>query len=133
MSKEFEEKVIKCFESIDKRFENIDKKFEKIDERFEKIDERFENVENILHKHTKILDEHTKILDEHTKQINNLHESVIVIENKVMTEFPALLEAFELHQEMHQDLDEKISYLSVKTEENSIITCVRPSKIKHRH
>ena len=42
---------------------------------------------HILQNHTKILDEHTRILDEHTMKINNLHDSVIVIENKVMTEF----------------------------------------------
>lgn len=110
MSKEFEDKVIKCFENIDKRFGN---------------------VENILQNHTKILDEHTRILDEHTMKINNLHESVSVIENKVMTEFPALLEAFQLHQEMHQDLNEKISYLSVKTEENSIRISALEDKVKY--
>ena len=102
MSKEFEDKVIKCFENIDKRFEKI---------------------ENILQNHT-------KILDEHTMKINNLHESVSIIENKVMTEFPALLEAFQLHQEMHQDLNEKISYLSVKTEENSIRISALEDKVK---
>jgi len=40
------------------------------------------------------------------------------------------LEAFELHQEMHKDLDEKIAYLSVKTEENSIRISALEDKIK---
>ena len=130
MSKEFEDKVIKCFENIDKRFESIDKKFDKIDEKFDKIDERFEKIDERFQNVENILQNHTNILDEHTKQINNLHESVIAIENKVMTEFPALLEAFELHQEMHEDLNEKIAYLSVKTEENSIRISALEDKIK---
>ena len=116
MSKEFENKVLKCFEDIDRRFESIDKRFESIDKRFESMDERFDKVEQILEKHT--------------EQINNLHESVIVIENKVMTEFPALFEAFELHQEMHKDYDEKNAYLSSKTEENSMRISVLEDQIK---
>ncbi len=130
MSKEFEDKVLKCFQDIDKKFGNIDKKFEN-------MDKRFDNIENILEKHTQILDEHTRILDEHTKkldehtiQINSLHESVVLIENKVMSEFPALFEAFTLHQEMHKDYDEKNSYLSSKVEENSMRISVLEDQIK---
>ena len=144
MSKEFENKVLKCFENIDERFkdinkkfdkidekfEKIDEKFEKIDERFEKMDERFDKIDKKLDKHTKILDQHTKILDEHTEQINSLHQSVILIENKVMTEFPALFEAFELHQEMHKDYDDKNSYLSLKVEEDSMRISVLEDQIK---
>ena len=109
MSKEFENKVLKSFEKINERFE-------KIDERFDKIDEK--------------LDEHTKKLNEHTEQINSLHESVILIENKVMSDFPALFEAFELHQEMHKDYDDKNSYLSSKVEENSMRISVLEDQIK---
>ena len=102
MSKEFENKVLKSLEKIDK-----------------KLDE-----------HTRKLDEHTRILDEHTEQINGLHESVILIENKVMSEFPALFEAFTLHQEMHKDYDDKNLYLSSKVEENSMRISVLEDQIK---
>lgn len=123
MSKEFESQVLKCFENIDKRFESIDKRFENIDKRFENIDKRFDKVENTL-------DRHTKILDEHTRQINSLHESATLIENKVMSEFPALFEAFDLHKQMHQDYDEKNSYLSLKVEEDSMRISVLEDQMK---
>jgi len=109
MSKEFENKVFKYFEKIDKKFESIDKRFESIDKRFDKIDEK---------------------LDEHSEQIDSLHKSVVLIENKVMSEFPALFEAFELHQEMHKDYDDKNSYLSSKVEENSMRISVLEDQIK---
>ena len=137
MSKEFESQVLKCFENIDKRFESIDKRFDNIDKRFENMDKRFENmdkrfdkVENTLDRHTKILENHSKILDEHTRQINSLHESVTLIENKVMSEFPALFEAFDLHKQMHQDYDEKNSYLSLKVEEDSMRISVLEDQMK---
>jgi len=123
MSKEFEDKVLKCFENIDERFKSIDKKFDRIDQRFEKIDERFDEMDSRFDK----IDEK---LEEHTEQINNLQESVILLENKVMTELPALFEAFELHLEIHKDYDEKNSYLSSMVEENSMRLSVLEDQIK---
>lgn len=123
MSKEFESKVL---EFIDVATQ----KFDKIDERFDKIDKRIDNLENTLDKHTEILEDHTKLLEDHTKKINTLQETVILIEHKVTTEFPALFEAFELHQEMHKDYDEKNSYLSSKVEENSMRISVLEDQMK---
>lgn len=89
----------------------------------EQVLERFDGIDQKL-------DEHTKILDEHSQQIDSLRTSVILIEDKVMTEFPALFEAFELHQEMHKDYDEKNSYLSLKIEEDSIRISALEDKVK---
>lgn len=116
MSKEFESKVLDFIDVTSKKFDNIDKKFDNIDKRFDKIDDK--------------LDEHTKLLEEHSRQINSLQESVVLIEHKVTTEFPALFEAFELHQEMHKDYDEKNSYLSSKVEENSMRISVLEDQMK---
>lgn len=116
MSKEFENKVLEFIDVATKKFDNIDG-------RFDKIDKRLDNVENTLN-------EHTEILEDHTKQINTLQETVILIEHKVTTEFPALFEAFELHQEMHKDYDEKNSYLSSKVEENSMRISVLEDQMK---
>ena len=130
MSKEFESQVLKCFENIDKRFESIDKRFENIDKRFDKVENTLDRHTEILENHTKMLENHTKMLDEHTRQINSLHESVTLIENKVMSEFPALFEAFDLHKQMHQDYDEKNSYLSLKVEEDSMRISVLEDQMK---
>ena len=47
-----------------------------------------------------------------------------------MSEFPALFEAFTLHQEMHKDYDDKNLYLSSKVEENSMRISVLEDQIK---
>ncbi len=64
------------------------------------------------------------------ERFDNLHKSVVLIEDKVITEFPALFEAFELHQEMHKDYDEKNSYLSAKVEEDSMRISVLEEQVK---
>ncbi len=95
---------------MSKEFEN--KMLEFIDntqKNFERIDEKFEEVNN---------------------KLQTLSESVVVIEDKVMTEFPALFEAFELHQEMHKDYDDKNSYLSLKVEEDSMRISILEDQMK---
>ena len=47
-----------------------------------------------------------------------------------MSEFPALFEAFDLHKQMHQDYDEKNSYLSLKVEEDSMRISVLEDQMK---
>lgn len=109
----FKKQVLEGFKLISNEFGSFKKE---VLERFDGIDQK--------------LDEHTNILDEHSQQIDSLRASVILIEDKVMTEFPALFEAFELHQEMHKDYDEKNSYLSLKVEEDSIRISALEDKIK---
>lgn len=138
MSKEFESKVLDFIDVATQ-------KFDKIDERFDKIDKRLDNVENTLNEHTKMLDDHNgkinslqksidlienKVIVEFPEMFKNLSESVTLIEHKVTTELPALFEAFELHQEMHKDYDEKNSYLSSKVEENSMRISILEDQMK---
>ena len=112
--KKFEDIVIEQLTSLNnnltefkqqtnQRFEKIDQRFEKIDQRFEEVDQRFENLEQ-----------------EFTKQISKLNRSIVLLEDKVSTEIPALFDGYKLNRELLEDRDEKISYLTIKTEENSI-------------
>lgn len=143
MSKEFETKVLDFIEFSQKNFVNLNNKISGLEV---KVDEKIDNLEAKMDK--KISDLETKMdnkisdlevkmnkiisnLDEKfTSLYESLNKSLTLIENKVMTEFPALFEAFELHQEMHKDYDEKNSYLSAKVEEDSMRISVLEDQIK---
>lgn len=106
MSKEFEEKVLE--------FIDISKKsFSKIENKIDAIEERIDTLEVTIN-----------------ERIDTLSSSVVLVEQKVMTEFPALFEAFELHQEMHKDYDEKNAYLSAKVEEDSMRISILEDQMK---
>ena len=143
MSKEFETKVLDFIEFSQKNFVNLNNKIsglevkvdEKIDNLEVKMDKKISDLETKMDK--KISDLEVKMnkiisnLDEKfTSLYESLNKSLTLIENKVMTEFPALFEAFELHQEMHKDYDEKNSYLSAKVEEDSMRISVLEDQIK---
>ena len=102
MSKEFESAVLDFISFAKGKFNQIDSRLDKID----------------------------AILIEHGEQLNSLHESVAIIEQKVQSDFPALFEAFELHRQLHKEYDEKLSYLSIKTEENSMKISVLEDQMK---
>lgn len=106
MSKEFEEKVLE--------FIDISKKnFSKLDNKMDALEDRIDTLETTMN-----------------ERIDTLSSSVVLIEQKVMSEFPALFEAFELHQEMHKDYDEKNAYLSAKVEEDSMRISILEDQMK---
>ena len=132
MSKEFERKVL---EFIDISKENFDRIDNKIDNLEDKMNNKIDDLENRMN--NKIDDLENRMnssMNDLENRISNtlvsLNKSVTLIEDKVMSEFPALFEAFELHQEMHKDYDEKNSYLSLKVEENSMKISILEDQMK---
>ncbi len=134
---------VKVDEKIDNLEAKMDKKLSDLEVKMDKklsdleviMDKKLNNLETKMDK--KISDLEVKMnkiisnLDEKfTSLYESLNKSLTLIENKVMTEFPALFEAFELHQEMHKDYDEKNSYLSAKVEEDSMRISVLEDQIK---
>ena len=108
--------INKKFDKIDERFNEIDKKFDKIDERFKEIDKKFDKI-----------DERFNEIDD---KFDNLRDSVVLLENKVLSEFPALFEAFEVNRKLQEDEHEKIAYLCEKIEEHSIRITALENKMK---
>lgn len=116
MSKEFENVVLDFISFAKGKFSDIDSRLDGIDSRLDGIDLRLNKIDAIL--------------IQHGEQLNSLHESVAIIEQKVQSDFPALFEAFEMHQQLHKEYDEKLSYLSIKTEENSMKISVLEDQMK---
>lgn len=131
-----DEKIDNLEAKMDNKLSDLEVKMdEKIDNLEVKMNNKITNLEAKMD--NKISDLEVKMnetisnLDEKfTSLYENLNRSLTLIENKVMTEFPALFEAFELHQEMHKDYDEKNSYLSAKVEEDSMRISVLEDQIK---
>ena len=143
MSKEFERKVLEFidiskenFDRIDNKIDNLeDKMNNKIDDLENRMNNKIDDLENRMN--NKIDDLENRMnssMNDLENRISNtlvsLNKSVTLIEDKVMSEFPALFEAFELHQEMHKDYDEKNSYLSLKVEENSMKISILEDQMK---
>ena len=91
-----------------------------VEKRMDAIEERMDNLEKQFNEF------HEDILE----RIDNLHGSVVILENKVMSEFPALFETFELNKKLQDDRNEKVAYLSKKTEEHSIRISALEGKMK---
>ena len=132
MSKEFETKVLDFIEFSQKNFVNLNNKISglevKVDEKIDNLEAKMDNkISDLEVKMNKII---SNLDEKFTSLYESLNKSLTLIENKVMTEFPALFEAFELHQEMHKDYDEKNSYLSAKVEEDSMRISVLEDQIK---
>ena len=141
MSKEFEEKVLEFIDISKKSFSKIENKIDAIEERIDTlevtineridaIEERIDKIEERIDKIEVRIDKIEGRLDIINERIDTLSSSVVLVEQKVMTEFPALFEAFELHQEMHKDYDEKNAYLSAKVEEDSMRISILEDQMK---
>ena len=127
----FETIVIEQLSNINSRLNGFDEKFDKIDERFEKIDEKFEKIDQRFNEMEENFDKKlNNCKKDILKEIDNLRGSVVLLENKVLSEFPALYEAFELNRKLQDDRNEKVAYLSEKTEEHSIRIAALEDKIK---
>ena len=127
----FETIVIEQLSNINSRLNGFDEKFDKIDERFEKIDEKFEKIDQRFNEMEENFDNKlNNCKKDILKEIDNLRGSVVLLENKVLSVFPALYEAFELNRKLQDDRNEKVAYLSEKTEEHSIRIVALEDKIK---
>lgn len=117
MSKEFEQKVLEFIDISQNNFKKLDNKIDALES---KMNNRIDTLEITMN---------DNIANINTT-IETLTSSVILIEHKVMTEFPSLLEAFDLHLQMHKDCDEKNSYLSAKVEEDSMRISILEDQMK---
>lgn len=114
----FERFTILKFEEHDKRFEAIDKKFEAIDNKFESIDKKFVSID----KQFDILGNQINKLTDDMQIVKN---AVILIEDRITREIPALFDGYSMHQEKQERHDNKINSLNLKVEDHDIrISCL---------
>lgn len=125
MSKDFEEKVLKKLSELDKKVSRIDV----IEEKLSEIDEvkgkvsRIDAIEDKLDK-----------LDDKVERIN---KSVIIIEDKVSNEIPALFDGYASNYDLQKEAEKRITsleqenfYNSIRISNLEIATKKRSKKIK---
>ena len=90
-------------------------------------EQRLENLEQISKENReqlKILNQrtekHEKTLDEHTQMLQDLHRSMLVIEDAVTKKKPALFDGNKMHQEMQERLEKRVDKIEKVTEMNTV-------------
>ena len=109
MSKEFEEKVLSILEEHSIALGIINEHTKIIEEHSKTLDE-----------HTKTLNEHTRILNEHSKDLAEIKKYLLVLEDKISNELPALFDGFSMNIEKTSEIEFKQKATDKKVEFNSI-------------
>ena len=109
MSKEFEEKVLSTLEEHSIALKTINEHTKIIEEHSKTLNE-----------HTKTLNEHTRILNEHSKDLAEIKKYLLVLEDKISNELPALFDGFSMNIEKTSEIEFKQKATDKKVEFNSI-------------
>ena len=92
---EFREK----FAEIDNRFDKVENRLDKVENRLDKIDYRLDNIESIL---------------------LSLKRSMLIMEDYMKNNIPALFDGYSLNQDQHNEFKQKITSLEKDTDSNSL-------------
>ncbi len=118
-------KIDQKFEEVDQRFKEIDQRFEKIDQRFEEIDQSFKEVDQSFKKINQTLKRHEVEMEKMSQDMQVTKEAVILMEQKISVEIPALFDGYSMHQEKQERQDNEINSLNVKVENHDVrISCL---------
>ena len=134
MSKEFEEKTTKelsnlraetkelnaKLDKVNERLDNHDKKFDAIDKKFDAIDKRFENVDRQFDAIGAKFDEVDNKLDNITTILESVQRSVVLMEQKLTVDIPALFDGYTAHQEIQERQQGEINSLNKKVDNHDI-------------
>lgn len=118
-------KIDQKFEEVDQRFKEIDQRFEQIDQRFEEIDQSFKEVDQSFKKINQTLKRHEVEMEKMSQDMQVTKEAVILMEQKISVEIPALFDGYSMHQEKQERQDNEINSLNVKVENHDVrISCL---------
>jgi len=120
MSTEFEKETIRELKRINKRLDNHDKKFDAIDKKFDAIDKRFEIVDKQFDAIGAKFDEVDSKLDNITTVLESVQRSVVLMEQKLTVDIPALFDGYTAHQEIQERQKGEINSLNKKVENHDI-------------
>lgn len=98
MSKDFEEKVLKKLSELDKKVSRIDA-----------IEEKVSEIDSIKEK-----------LDNLSDEVETIKRSVIIIEDKVSNEIPALFDGYTSNYDLQEEAEKRITFLEQENFYNSI-------------
>ena len=111
------EKLFAKLDEHDKEFEKINAKLDEHDKRFEEIDTNFKTV--------------NAKLDEHDKEFKEIKNYLLVLEDKISTELPALFDGYSTNIEKSTEIEFKQKDLEKKVELDSLRISVLEDDSKH--
>ena len=145
MKRQFE-MVNQRFEQIDQRFEEVNQRFEQIDQRFEEVNQRFEQIdqrfEGVNQKFVSIDEQFKKAnqkfisIDEQfvemKAEIKEIKNYLIIIEDKLSNEIPALFDGYNSNFEKNTILESRQDDTEQKVAINSLrISSLEDTSKKH--
>lgn len=119
------------FDALEKRFDNLEQRFDALEKRFNELEQKFdilvkrldelEQKFNILAKRLDKLEQKFNDFKQQTEEMfNGLHRSIIIIEDKVSNEIPALFDDNGFQQDHLERNDKDIKQLQNITENHAI-------------
>ena len=106
MSLEFEEKVLNEFKIINQKLDKHEKKLNEHDKKFDAIDKKFDDVDNKL--------------DFLTKSIEKITNSLVLIEQKITFDIPALFNGYSMQHNIQERQQVEINSLNQKVDSHDI-------------
>ena len=99
---EFREK----FAEVDNRLDKVENRLDKVENRLDKIEYRLDNIEGKLEDIESIL--------------LSLKRSMLIMEDYMKNNIPALFDGYSLNQDQHNEFKQKINNLEKDTDSNSL-------------
>lgn len=126
MNKQLSEKIDEVDERINKKIDEVDERINnKIDELDERINNKIDEVDERINNKIDELDERiNNKIDEVDKQVNNtmndMKKTLIILEDKMTTEFPSLYEIYSLNYKNQKENEKKLKSVEKTTSKHSI-------------
>lgn len=129
MSAEFEEKVLKILGSFEEKFDTLNSRMDSLESKMDSLELKMNSLEVRMDSFEFRMDSMEQSINQKIQNIENdiqvLKKSVILIENKVTTEIPALFDAYSMHQQLQECEHTNIVSLNKKVEEHDIrLSCL---------
>ena len=117
--------VFAKLEEHDRKFQEIDKQFEKVNEQFKKVNQKFE----VVNQKFASVDEQFADMNKEIKEIKNY---LIIIEDKISNQIPALFDGYNSNFEKNTDLESRQDVTEQKVAINSLrISNLEDTSKKH--
>ena len=113
MDNEFKNEVREQLNEFREKFAAIDNRFDKVENRLDRIENRLDKVENRLDNIESKLEDIESIL-------LSLKRSMLIMEDYMKNNIPALFDGYSLNQDQHNEFKQKINNLEKDTDSNSL-------------
>ena len=120
MDNEFKNEVREQLNEFREKFAEIDNRFDKVENRLDRVENRLDKVENRLDKVENRLDNIESKLEDIESILLSLKRSMLIMEDYMKNNIPALFDGYSLNQDQHNEFKQKINNLEKDTDSNSL-------------